>query len=60
MSKKNKKKNKKVAEAEQQEEEFKLDRKTVIRIGAGILAGLMILGTITMTIMYLLEGGHVH
>ncbi len=55
----NKKKNKKVVEAEQ-EQSIKLDRKTITRILAGALAALMVLGTITMTIMYLLEGGHVH
>lgn len=53
----NKKKNNKAAE---QEQSIKLDRKTVMRILAGALAALMILGTITMTIMYLFEGGHVH
>ena len=59
MSKKTKKKNKKVVEAEQ-EQSVKVDRKMLSRILAGALAALMILGTITMTIMYLLEGGHVH
>ena len=56
---KNKKKNKKVVEAEQ-EQSVKIDRKMLSRILAGALAALMILGTITMTIMYLFEGGHVH
>ncbi len=55
----NKKKHKKVVEAEQ-EQSIKLDRKTITRILAGALAALMVLGTITMTIMYLLESGHVH
>ena len=55
---KNQKKNKKAAETEQ-ELSIKIDRKTVYRILAGALAVLMILGTITMTIMYLL-GGHAH
>ena len=54
----NKKKNTHASSA--QEQPIKLDRKTIVRIFAGALAALMVLGTITMTIMYLLEGGHVH
>lgn len=53
----NKKKHKKSMENE--EMTVKVDRKTISRILAGVLAGLMVLGTITMTIMYLF-GGHVH
>ena len=52
----NKKKNKKNVDGEQ-EHAFKLDRKMLARILAGGLAALMVLGTITMTIMYLF-GGH--
>lgn len=33
-----------------------MDRKLIARIVAGALAVLMILGTITMTIMYLISG----
>ena len=59
MSKKNKKKNKKVIDGEQ-ELTVKLDKKLVARIMAGALAALMVLGTLTATIMYLFEAGHVH
>ena len=59
MSKKKKKKNKKVVEGEQ-ELTVKLDKKLVARIMAGALAALMVLGTLTATIMYLFEAGHVH
>ena len=38
----------------EQEISFKIDRKMAARILAGALAALMVLGTITMTIMYLL------
>ncbi len=59
MSKKNKKKNKH-AEGEQ-ELVAKVDKKKLAaRIMAGALAALMILGTLTMTIMYLVEAAHVH
>ena len=58
MSKKNKKKNKK------QEAELETagvnKKKLAARIMAGALAALMIMGTLTMTIMYLFEAGHVH
>lgn len=54
----NKKKNKKNTESEQALS-FKLNPKTIARILAGGLAALMVLGTITMTLMYLF-GGHVH
>ena len=58
MSKKNKKKNKK------QEAELEIagvnKKKLAARIMAGALAALMIMGTLTMTIMYLFEAGHVH
>ena len=33
-----------------------MDRKLIARIVAGALAVLMILGTVTMTIMYLISG----
>ncbi len=33
-----------------------MDRKLIARIVAGALAALMILGTVTMTIMYLISG----
>ena len=59
MSKKNKKKNKKVVEGDQ-ELTVKVDKKMIARIMAGALAVLMVLGTLTMTIMYLFEAGHVH
>ncbi len=55
---KNKKKNKKTVEGEQ-ELSIKIDRKMVYRILAGVLAAMMVLGTVTMTVMYLF-GGHVH
>ena len=55
---KNKKKHNKAADAEQ-ELSFKLSSKLIARILAGGLAALMVLGTITMTIIYLF-GGHVH
>lgn len=58
MSKKTKKKNKQI-DAEQ-EATVKFDKKLLARIMAGALAALMVLGTITMTIMYLVEAGHVH
>lgn len=51
---------KKAKKANNSEQSFKLDRKTITRIFAGALAALMVLGTLTMTIMYLLEAGHVH
>lgn len=54
---KNTKKNKKALDGEQA---VKFDRKFITRILAGALAALMVLGTITMTIMYLIEAGHVH
>ena len=59
MSKNNKKKIKKPADGEQ-EMTVKLDKKMIARIMAGALALLMVLGTLTMTIMYLFEAGHVH
>ena len=58
MSKKTKKKNKQI-DAEQ-EATVKFDKKLLARIMAGALAALMVLGTITMTIMYLVEAGHMH
>ena len=55
----NNKKNKSNLGSEQAKS-FKLDKKMVARIMAGALAALMVLGTMTMTIMYLFEAGHVH
>ena len=57
--KKNKKKNKKVVEGDQ-ELTVKVDKKMIARIMAGALAVLLVLGTLTATIMYLFEAGHVH
>ena len=37
-----------------------MKNKLIARIVAGALAALMVLGTITMTIVYLLEAGHIH
>lgn len=55
----NKKKNNKNVQSEQ-ESSVKISRKMLARILAGALATLMVLGTITMTIMYFMESFHVH
>lgn len=55
----NQKKNKKNKAETEQNLSIKWNSKTLARILAGALAALMVLGTITMTIMYLF-GGHVH
>ncbi len=55
---KNKKKNNKNAQGE--EVSFKLSGKMIARIIAGALAALMVLGTVTMTIMYFMESFHMH
>lgn len=56
----NKKKNKKTTAEAEQNLSFKWNGKMVARILAGALAALMVLGTITMTIMYFMESFHVH
>ena len=53
---KNKKKNNKNAQGE--EVSFKLSGKMIDRIIAGSLAAMMVLGTVTMTIMYFMESFH--
>lgn len=56
----NKKKNKKTTAETEQNLSFKWNGKLVSRIMAGALAVLMVLGTITMTIMYFMEAFHAH
>ena len=56
----NKKKNNKNAASAEHTPAFKPNAKTIARILAGGLAALMVLGSITMTIMYFMESFHVH